>query len=182
MTIYIIDYTKQDHITKQTWGNRYLVDAATLADAVTASDHVLSAETAFHFDRVDFIHRLVSSATAFDTVFQSDPISASGEGISTGKTMPIFEVMEVVFGKSGGGRPGRKFYHTLYDDAFYDADGTFDDALLSDADTALTAMIAALADIDVTFCDAAGHPYINAVPVPDVKFHQFTKASKRTAP
>lgn len=181
MALFNINIKKRDHVTRIEWGNRYIINAADLATAEGTYAFIVAAEKLFHFDRVDFLQALVSTVVEGDPFFVSNVLTGTGAQITTGKTMPLFCTMDVTFGASGGGRPGRKFYHTLFDDVFYDADLTYDAALLSDADEALTELMADLVDNDTPLVSPGDILYTSVAVLPDVLSHQFTKASKRAA-
>jgi hypothetical protein len=177
--VFVLDITKQHHSTLESWGNRYLIETTDLTAAASAVPIVVAAEKAFHFDCVDFLSARVSTDTPDDGLWITVPLEGHGGQISTGKTMPLFLAMEARFLTSGFGPTLLKYYHTGFDDVFYDADFTYDDALLTDALDALTAMISDLADNDTTYVKREGV----AATIPTIKTrvlaHQFTKASKR---
>ena len=183
MARYIADIQKRDHVTRQTWGNRYIFEAASLADARDAGLAAVLMERAIHWDRVDFIQLRTSSQAEDDSVFIVDILVGNGDQITSGKTLPIFCTLDVNLTAFAGGRHGLKFYHVLVDDVFYDADGTFDDTYLTNVSDELDTFFGTLGDADVTLVNPGGTvTYTNGVPVEEVKSHQFTKASKRALP
>lgn len=182
MALFIVDITKRHHVTLQSWGNSYLIDAATLTNAASAVSIIQGAEAAFHFDVVDFVRARVATQAANDGIYTTIPLTGTGDQISSGKTMPLFLAMEAVFQTQSPGRPLRKFYHTGFDDPFYDDDFTFDNDLIDDAFVALGQMITDLGDNDTTYVKAVSNAATLVSIEALVKSHQFTKASKRPTP
>jgi hypothetical protein len=177
--VFIVDITKRHHTTLESWGNRYLIETSDLTAAATAVPIIVAAEKAFHFDCIDFMSGRVSTDTPDDGLWVTIPLEGNGDQVTAEKTMPLFLAMEAVFLTSGFGPTLRKYYHTGFDTATYDADFTFDDGLLSSALDALVAMISDLADNDTTYVKREGV----AATIPTIRTtvlaHQFTKASKR---
>jgi hypothetical protein len=181
MTRYICDIQKRDHLTRQTWGNRYIFEAFSLGDARTAGLSAVLFEQQIHFDRVDFVSMRTSTQDPDDGLFIVDALVGNGGQITSGKTLPIFCTLDLNLVAAGGGRHGLKFYHVLVDDVFYDADGTFDDTYLGTVSTEVASLFSTLGDLDVSLVSPTGsHTYTSGVPLEEVKSHQFTKASKRT--
>jgi hypothetical protein len=180
MTRWIVDLQKRDSFTRQTWGNRYIIEAGSINDAKEAGFVLRDAEVAFHFDRVEFKSMRVSSQTEFDTDFIVIPLTEEGGQIVTDKVLPIFCTVDVFLTSGAGGRHGLKFYHTLFDALNYDADGTIDDTYKTAVASALTDAIVMLGDIPASLVSPTGaHTYTDVAVQNDVGSHQFTKASKR---
>jgi hypothetical protein len=178
--LFIVDVKKEDAFTHQSWGNTYLVKAADLTDAASAAPIIVAAEKLFHFDRINFTQARVASKAADDGVYVTIPTSGAGAQITTGKTMPLFLCLEGFFNVAGFGRPLMKYWHTGFDDVFYDADFTFDNTLMTDAFTAVSDMISDLSTNGTPWCKTLSAEVLTA-PIlrAEVKAHQFTKASKR---
>jgi len=180
MTLFNIDVTKVHSITRENWGNRYYVNAADLTDAASAAPIIVTGEKAFHFDNIEFLQARVSTVAPFDSSYVTVPLTGNGSKILTGKQMPLFLCMEVKFPVFGFGKPLMKYYHTGFDDVFYDADFTYDDTLLSDALTALQDMLSDLQTNGTPMVKDGDHEaLLNPIVRTLVLSHQFTKASKR---
>lgn len=179
MPAFIVDITKQHAVTLESWGNRYLVNAADLTDASSAAPIIASAEASFHFGGIEFVQARVATLTANDGVYVTIPLTNVGQMAVTGKTMPLFCTLDVVAHPSGFGRPLRKYYHTGFDDVFYDADFTYDDALLSTVFDNITQMVSDLNDNGTPWIKNTDHEVVAIAVKTRVLSHQFTKASKR---
>lgn len=182
MTLFIVDVTKQHSITLQTWGNRYIVNASDLTDAASAAPIIADSESEFHFERVNFVQARVATVTANDGIYVTVPLTNVGQNPITGKEMPLFLTLDGVFQVSGFGRPLRKFWHTCFDDTFYDTDYTYDDAFLSSARTSVITMIDNLETNGTPWVKDGDSPIVAVTLKTHVLSHQFTKASKRTTP
>lgn len=181
MTRFIVDIQKREHTTRQSWGNRWIIDCADLDVGISAGFALLDFEQAIHFDRVDFTNIRVSTQAEFDSSFISTPLVIEGLVASTGKVMPLFCTLSMNLLASGGGRHGLKFFHTCFDDVNYDGDLTYDDSYIAGVVSSAADMFAALSGVDTTLVSPTGsHEYNNVAVNPFVTSHQFTKASKRT--
>jgi hypothetical protein len=183
MPRFIIDIQKQHHTTKQTWGNRYIVECAAITNASDAASDLQTFEEEIHFNNIDFISRRISTQVEGDDVFIVVGPSGTGAQTLDGNEMPLFCTLDVVLNAFAGGRHGYKFYHTGFGTGTYDNDFTYDDGYLGIVTTAWTALFSALGDDDVTLVSPDGSKtYTSMTPVAEVKSHQFTKASKRSLP
>lgn len=182
MPAYIVDITKQHQTTLESWGNRYLVNAADLTDAASAVPIIVGQEKNIHFSNINFLQARVATFVANDGVYVTIPLDEVGQVPLTGKQMPLFLVVETVIQAAGFGRPMRKYYHTGFDDVHYDADFTYDDDFLDDVLTCQTQIIDLLSDNGTPWIKDLDHEATFATVRKLVLSHQFTKASKRNTP
>lgn len=179
MALFIVDVTKQHAVTLESWGNRYIVNATDTTDAASAAPIIADGEAAFHFSNINFVQARVATVTPSDGLYVTIPLTQVGLKPVTGKEMPLFCTLDGVFVTSGLGRPLRKYWHTGFDDTFYDADFTYDDTFLSDARSAIVGMISDLTDNGTPWVKDGDSPVVGIVLKTHVLSHQFTKASKR---
>lgn len=179
---FIVDVTKEHGATLQQWGNRYIIQADDLTAAASAVSIIVPYEKDFHFNGVNFLQARVSTLVPDDGLYVTVPLTGTGTKAVTGKTMPLFCCMRADFLTLGFGRPSRKYYHTGFDDVFYDADFTFDDTYLSDTFGDLEAMIADLSANATDWVDPQGDPITAPIIKTRVTHHQFKKASRRVSP
>lgn len=182
MAVFIVDITKQHTTTLESWGNRYLVNAADLTDAASCVPIIANAEKEFHFDNISFVQGRVATFAPNDGLYNTIPLTGVGAKAVTGKQMPLFCTLDVVLRAEGFGRPARKYYHTGFDDTFYDNDFTYDDTFLSDVLASVTGLIEDLSNNSTPWVKNADSAIL---PIPTIKTrvlsHQFTKASKRAS-
>jgi len=183
MAQYNVTIHKRFIPTLQSWGNRYVLEATTRdAAEVSAADIILVREKAMHSELVEFTSILVSSVTAFDSDFNSFPVGGVGGITSADETVPIETVVEARVNLLGGGKNLRKFYHVCPDRGSLDAAQRWATELVGTVETEIESMISALHTAATDWVSPAGHRAVGAVTIPEYRYHQFTKASKRTAP
>ena len=166
--------------TLQSWGNRYVLEAASRdAAEVSAADIILVHEKAMHSELVEFTSILVSSVTAFDSDFNSFPVGGTGTITSADETVPIETVVECRVNVLSGGRNLRKFYHVCPDRTHLDANQRWDTELVGTVEAEISDLISDLHTATTDWVSPAGHRAVGAVTIPEYRYHQFTKASKR---
>ena len=167
----------------QPWGNRYVLEATTRdAAEVSAIDIILVHEKAMHSELVEFTSVLVSSVTAFDSDFNSIPVGGVGSITVGDIIVPIQTVVEAAVNVLGGGRPLRKFYHVCPDRTALDDIQRWTTELIGTVEAELSDMISDLHTATTDWVSPAGNRAVGSVLKPEYRYHQFTKASKRTTP
>ena len=180
MALFNVTIKKRDATTRQSWGNRYILDAADLDAAnVSANDIILTREKAMHYETVEFLEVLVSSREAFDSIFVSTPVSGLGVLTIGGNQMPLFCVVEVAIAATAAGRPGRKFYHVGAGVDSVETALNWDNATLTAVTSNLGTMLSDLSTASTPMVLPGGGTLETAIAYSDIRSHQFTKASKR---
>lgn len=93
------------------WTNRYIIEAATLADAVTTAGEIRTIEREVHYNVVNFTKYRVSDQVEGTDVYQiiNDGVTGDLTIEGTPDWLPKFCRTRVDFNTDGGGRPSRKY-------------------------------------------------------------------------
>lgn len=109
MPLYSLDIEK--FLGGEYWTNRYVLTAATLAEANGAAAGIYEAERAVHLSLVLFTKYRVSDFNPSTDHYFITQVNANGQGGSANETQvaPLFNVVRVDFTTALGGRPSRKY-------------------------------------------------------------------------
>lgn len=182
---FIIDYTKRHSVSQITWGNRYLVLATDLTEAISALDALTPLEVAVHQATVEILQARVATLAANDGLYVSVPLSEVGSVGETGPEMPAITTINVEMLAAGFGRPSRKYYHGFYGTSamHLTVAQRWSDARVTAVRDAMLTAIGALQDNATPMCDPDEQLITEAVIVQRLfGFHQFHKQSPRTPP
>ena len=101
----------------ETWGNVYIVAAGSMEAAVAATAVIYDHEEALHTVSLQFTYARVSTWTVGDSSYTTIPLNSPGEWSQESNLMPLWCTARVDISALGGGRPSRKFYRGILDEA-----------------------------------------------------------------
>lgn len=90
------------------WVNRYHIEAADLAGALSVLGSIYAVEHVVHDTRIMFTKMTVRTNTEGDYAFITQPLNTMGQGAHVGDLLALHNVVRVDFG-TGIGRPSRKY-------------------------------------------------------------------------
>lgn len=173
MPRYIVDIQKA--LPGMFWTNTYVIEAADIESAKQQAETIVGAERTFHNSGIRFDRYRVSTLTAGDDEYVSNPLNLNGQWIGDQPTLPPFCTLNVVF-ETGANRPGRKYYRVLARVGDIDYGFRYKPDLIGAAQQALNAL---LRNGNVALFDRGGDLFINAVVQPIIGIHQLRRGSKR---
>jgi hypothetical protein len=156
------------------WTNRYIVAAASLADATDHGQSLTNRERGFHHSSVLFTRFRASDGIKLSDVYQVVNINAFGDQGATAATLPLFNVMRVDFNVVGGGRPSRKYYRLPISEDMQD-NGNFTANHLANMQPHITGILTGVPE----YRDVDGQVFINGTIYPKVGMRQLRRGSKR---
>lgn len=180
MAIFQIDIEKKALAgvsTGEFWTNRYLVQAATLSDAVLYAPNLYNMERDIHTGATGFTKCNVRDVDPSTDIYSTIPLNFTGTygGGIPEDLLPAMLVMRVDLGVATG-RPSRKYYHLMLGEGSQ-SNGGWNAAVLADVGGNWTSLLAAAGT--ALLCDPQGAEIVSAAPKLEVTVHQFRRGSKR---
>lgn len=172
MPLFQVDIEKE--LGGEYWTNRYVVSAATLLEAATVGDSIVTIERNIHRTNVLFTKMRAADFVPGNDQFVIHTINGYGDlDIVAGQMLPLFNVLRVDFNTSIG-RPSRKYLRLpLYEGDIIDA--AFNPGFLTTMDTEYCANMLLLA----AFVDVDGQQFLSASAMPKVAMRQLRRGSRR---
>lgn len=96
--------------TIRQWTNVYHLNTPTIGDAASISDLIVAAEQAISDLNVYFLDTKLSDPTKVEAPVTRDLGGVVGDQAFTGSVIPHWNVVNVIFADTGGGRTERKYY------------------------------------------------------------------------
>lgn len=181
--MFIIDFTKEHSVNLQKWGNRYLIRADDLTEAISAVPLFEDLERGAHSEGVAILQARVATVAANDGLYLNVPLDWVGTQATDDVILPLITTMNLEIIPDGFGRPSRKYYHPCVGPSlcsttlFQQWLPTF----LSDVRDAMIATITACNSNSTPLVDPDDQPLTEAVIAQrQFGFHQFHKRSPRT--
>lgn len=159
------------------YSNRYVIQAPTLADAVTVAESIRTIEREVHYDVVKFTKYRVSDQVEGTDVYQVVNDGVTGDlAASTDDYLPPFNRVRVDFNTDGGGRPSRKYLLL----PLFEANQTRG-LLITSLRTFIQANYVVPMVALTGFVDVDGQAFGSGSVYPTVAMHQMKRGSKRKA-
>jgi len=158
------------------WTNRYILQADTLAAAVTAAGSVRTIEREVHYTQVNFTKYRVSDQVEGTDVYQIINDSVTGDLTIEGTPdwLPLFCRTRVDFNTDGGGRPSRKFLAPLMHEGIQQ-NGSLTDGWRTFVQTNYVVPLVAL----TAFVDVDGQAFGSGSVIKPVAMRQLRRGSRR---
>jgi len=172
MGLYFMDSEKS--YQNEYWSNRYVISAATLAEAVAVAADIRAIERASTYNVALLTKYRVSTSAAHDDVYQIVNDNVAGSKIAGSATLPLFCRIRFDFNAFGGGRPSRKYWcPPLTEDEV--ADGVLNSTALAAYNTSYLQPLVALGE----FVDVDAQAFTSGSIFPKVAMRQLRRGSKR---
>jgi hypothetical protein len=160
------------------WTNRYIVAAASLAEATAIGNQIVGIERTIHYTPVLFTKYRVSDGVPLTDVYQVFNVNLYGQGIGDVNSMlPLFNVVRCDFNTAGGGRPSRKYLRGCMGEGQIQFNA-IDPGTLTNINTNYAQ---GLVDL-LGFVDVDGQEITSGSVYPFVGMRQLRRGSKRKAP
>lgn len=160
------------------WTNRYIIEAADMAAALTAANTIVGAERAIHYDNVLFTRYRVSDGVAETDVYQVTNVNLFGsQALGSDHMLPLFNVLRIDFNTAGGGRPSRKYLRGCLTEPNVNFNAIAS-ALVTAVNSGYVSTLVGLA----SFVDIDGQQITSGAAYPFVGMRQLRRGSKRKTP
>jgi hypothetical protein len=142
MGIYKLEIVKSyvSAASQARWRNVYHLNTPTLGDAAGIASDVVAAESAITGDQIAFVQFRVSDPTKVEPSKTVDLAGTSGDQDFGTVLIPQWNVMDVTFEDTGGGRLERKYYRCGYTEAQIDGN-KIESAVASAAQTIMDTLV-----------------------------------------
>lgn len=174
MPLWSLDIEKS--IPGEFWTNRYILDAASLVNAVAVGNQIVSIERAIHRPGVTFTRFRVSDMDPNTDVYSIVALALPGLAPADASgTLPLFNVVRVDF-NTGSGRPSRKYLRLPLVES-QNQDGTLVAAAADFIHTNYTIPMLGVNE----YVDVDGEPFVSGATHQYVAMRQLRRGSRRRA-
>jgi hypothetical protein len=179
MAVFRIQIFYQRGLTEK-WTNVYHADGSGLLDIDAAvTDNMITPLLSLLDPSCSILKYLVSSLT--DDTFIERAVNEPGTHFGSGSLLPLFNSMKALFQPADFGRPDLKYYKGLIGEDNSGA-GLVSGGQASDADTALTTMIADMTADGASLCSENGSTWSNVSIQSAIQMRQMHRKRKKTTP
>jgi hypothetical protein len=161
-------------IDNEYWSNRYIIEAATMADALVNAAAIRLVERECTITYVTLTKYRVSTTAVGDDVYQIINDNTPGLKVSETQTLPLFARVRCDFNTIGGGRPSRKYWCPPLTESEQSAGVLTAAAILFFQENYVDALLALDAFVDVD-----GQAFGSGSVLPKVAMRQLRRGSKR---
>lgn len=158
------------------WSNRYIVEAATLSEALDIARQIRFIEKNCTNQAATLTKFRVSTTAVGDDVYQIENDNVAGSLVAGSDLMPLFNRVRIDFNTNGGGRPSRKYWCGPMSEADQ-VNGFLVSAMITFYNTNFVNPLLAVDG----FVDVDGQTFSSGSVMPKVAMRQLRRGSKRKA-